>query len=132
MKTFKVNSIHEEKNATHNVTISNQTVLDNVKEMFGDKALAVVKLAVELGQNFYSIDKYCQYVAVTRYGNPEGLSMTLSTFHGNVDNALDEHLRLTGKDWPKADVDKYSRLAHEIINDKDLRPATIEVVPLFL
>ena len=98
--------------------------------MVGEKIGAVLPFLVEKNDNFFIIERFCQYVGYIQFRTDLGLSMKLSDFKNNMDNVLDEYLELEAKDWELADRMKYIEIVDEIIKDANGDVAEMIEVPL--
>lgn len=130
MKQFLVHTIVEEDNVTHGIAVTNNLIYKNFETMVGEKIGAVLPFLVEKNDNFFIIERFCQYVGYIQFRTDLGLSMKLSDFKNNMDNVLDEYLELEAKDWELADRMKYIEIVDEIIKDANGDVAEMIEVPL--
>ncbi len=130
MKEFFVNHIVEDKSIIHGIATADKAVIKNINTMFGRKMAEVIIHLVNKNEDFFTIERFCQYVGFIQFRVGLGLSLKLTDFRGNMDNALDEYLELEGKGWDKADRDKYIQVAHEIL-EQQTEEATLRVIPEF-
>ena len=118
---LKVNKIIEEENVIHGIAVYDDIVLDNFEKVYGkEKANKIKYLADQNSQDFYLIERFFQYVGFLQFQVGIGLSLKLSDFKNNMDNVLDEYLKLESKDWNAAEREKYAKIYHEIFSDNNL------------
>jgi hypothetical protein len=131
MKNFAVHEIVNEAHVIHGIAATNNVVLYNVALMFGeDKAKYIFTLS-EAGEDFYSVDRYCQYVGFLQYQEGIGFSLKLSDFKSDIDNALDEYLMLEHNGWGKVEMDKYVSIVQQIAKEGNRgEQATLNVIPI--
>ncbi len=118
MKNFFVNKIIEKNNIIHGMTVDQKLVLKNFETMSGKKMAEAISTLVKENKNFYFIERFCQYVVYFQFRVGLGLSMKFSDFGDNINNVLDEYLKLEAKNWDKKDRIKYIEIVQQIIHNK--------------
>lgn len=109
-----VNEIHEGESATHGLVVLNGMVRDNLRKVYdATKYQKVKKLMNETQGDFFLLDHFCQFVIYTQFSLREGLSMQITDYEGDIDNALDDYQTLTNKEWRKDDLNRIMMLFQE-------------------
>ena len=129
MKTFMVNEIITNNNVLHGIVVDQKLVFKNFETMSGKKMAEVIFLEIKQNKNFYFIERFCQYVVYVQFRVGLGISMKFSDFGDNIDNVLDQYLKLEAKNWDRKDTLKYVETVQQIIDNKN-EIAEMVVVPM--
>jgi hypothetical protein len=118
MKTIIVNTVKKDENVIHGLIVEHNLVMDNLRVIFGDdKAFKIITHFNNQINGAHSIFRFCQFVIYLELRPNIGYSMKISDFRGNIDNALDEYLKLEAKGWQNEDKISYIEIVNEIISE---------------
>jgi hypothetical protein len=134
-KEIRINTTHYHGETAQHIVLNETDVIANVSEVFGDQLASIVSIAFDKGEDFNMVERFCQFVGVLRgesHIGRFGLSLSLYDFHSKSDNVLDALLLLIANDWPISLREKFTRIAHDIINDSDGEKADVVVVSTML
>lgn len=135
MKKVRINTTNHHGETAQHIVLNETDVIANVFEILGGQVAAGVTVAFGKGEDFHMVERFCQFVGVLRgesHMGRFGLSLSLYDFHSKSDNVLDELLLLIANSWPVNLREKFTHIAHEIINDSNGEQADVEVVPIRL
>lgn len=113
-----VTEIFEDGNVTHGAITQDELCIEMLVKIIGmEKATALILLAKCTEMDFYSVFRYFQYVCLFMYEKEKGLSLKISDFKNNIDNALEKHTELNGKGWDLETRNKYCAIVQDIIDN---------------
>lgn len=110
-----VNTILERNGVINGISVLEQTTLDNLIQVHGERKLYawLQEINKRPGEDSYSFDRYCQYVVYSQFRWELRWTIKFMDF-GNMDIALDEYISLTEKGWEQKDKDKIMILYQQI------------------
>jgi hypothetical protein len=123
VKQVLVNEIIEQNGITHGLVVWESTVNKSMELMFkGDgfilKNIEHFKKNLPDPSGFHFITRYCQFVVYYEYHPFTGSAMKVSDFAYNIDDALDEYIRLAEKEWKIEDRESLMKSFQKIQEDK--------------
>ena len=117
-----VNEIIEKANGGRTgLVVSNDTIAEDMPILYDEKVQQGIKHFIQNPPNpegFHMFSKFCQLIVLFKWDTKIGASITLTDYDNNVDNALDEYLKLAQKEWAIEDRNTIMEIFEEVRNDK--------------
>lgn len=118
MSEVYVNKIYIQNGVTNGIIVLDKTIAKSIPLIYPEKTQKIFFHYISQKQDFHSIDRFAQFVALFQFSNKTGISIKLSDYHNDIDVAIDEYAFLQGKEWETEDRDKIMRIVLEIKEDQ--------------
>lgn len=122
MKQVFVNEIIKEDNGSRTgLIVWNDTIVEDMAILYDDKVQRGIKHYIQNPPHpdgFHMLSRFCQFIVLFKWDTKLGASLTLTDFDNDLDNALDEYLKLSANDWTIEDRNDIMKIFEEIREDQ--------------
>ena len=122
MKEIFVNEIIKEDNGSRTgIIVWDDTIIEAMPVLYDNKVQQGIAHYIKNPPDpggFHMFSRFCQFIVLFGWQPILGVSIKLSDYDNNIDNALDEYLQLAEKDWAIEDRNDIMKIFEEIREDK--------------